>query len=437
MNRRQFIETGLMAGTGLYAARRAQAQAAKKTSDEMNIALIGTGAQGRVLMNSLLQIPNVRFRAVCDIWEFNRQYGQRYVQKYKHEAKAYEDYRELLDKEAKNLDAVVIATPDFVHHEHTIACLKAGLNVYCEKMMSNNIEKARSMVKAMKETGKLLQIGHQRRSNPRYQHALNNLIKQGKICGRFTAANAQWNRAVTEPYGWPEKYTIPPETLKKYGYTNMQEFRNWRWFRKFGGGPISDLGAHQIDIFNWFFECSPKSVIAGGGKDFYKEYEWYDNVMAIYEYDLPTGPARAFYQVLTTTSTGGYFEQFMGTEGTIKMSENPKNSKVYREPHAEKEWDEWVKKGWLSQKAPEQKAATSGPTDVRETGDVMAFDIPVPMDKPYHQPHLENFFDAVRGKCKLNCPADEAFHSEVAVFKVNTAVESKQMYCFKPEDFAV
>ena len=77
MNRRQFIETGLMAGTGLYAARRAQAQAAKKTSDEMNIALIGTGAQGRVLMNSLLQIPNVRFRAVCDIWEFNRQYGQR------------------------------------------------------------------------------------------------------------------------------------------------------------------------------------------------------------------------------------------------------------------------------------------------------------------------------------------------------------------------
>ena len=74
----------------------------------------------------------------------------------------------------KDLDAVIIATPDFWHAEQTIACLKAGLHVYCEKEMSNTLEGARKMVQAAKQTGKLLQIGHQRRSNPRYISVLKN-----------------------------------------------------------------------------------------------------------------------------------------------------------------------------------------------------------------------------------------------------------------------
>ena len=81
-----------------------------------------------------------------------------------------------------------MATPDFWHAPITNACLKAGLHVYCEKMMSNTIEGARSMVQTMRETGKLLQIGHQRRSNPRYIFALNRLVHDAKICGRLTAA---------------------------------------------------------------------------------------------------------------------------------------------------------------------------------------------------------------------------------------------------------
>ena len=158
----------------------------------------------------------------------------------------------------KDLQAVVVATPDFWHAPITNACLKAGLHVYCEKMMSNTIEGARSMVQTMRETGKLLQIGHQRRSNPRYLFALNRLVRDAKICGRLTAAQAQWNRAVTEDFGWPKKSAMPPEQLAKYGYTDMHQFRNWRWFKNLGGGPLSDLGAHQIDIFNWWFGVTPR-----------------------------------------------------------------------------------------------------------------------------------------------------------------------------------
>ena len=81
-----------------------------------------------------------------------------------HPNRAYVDYKELLDKEKANLDAVIVATPDFWHAEHAIACMKAGLQVYCEKEMSNNLADARRMVQTARETGKLLQIGHQRRT---------------------------------------------------------------------------------------------------------------------------------------------------------------------------------------------------------------------------------------------------------------------------------
>jgi len=438
LNRREFIQAGLTAGAGAMLAQTRSVRAQKPASEELNLAVIGAGAQGRVLINAMLNIPKLKFRAVCDIWEYSRQYGQRYLMKYGHKPNAYEDYREMLEKE-KGLDAVIVASPDFMHAEMTNAALQSGIHVYCEKCMSNDIEKARSMVKTMKQTGKLLQIGHQRRSNPRYLHVYNNLIKKAKIPGRLTNASAQWNRAVSEDIGWPEKYTIPPETLKKYGYENMAQFRNWRWFKKYGGGPISDLGAHQIDIFNWFFDVSPTSVLAGGGVDYYKTHEWYDNVMAIFEYKTPEGTARAFYQVLTTTSAGGgYFENFMGENATIKLSENPKFTKIYRETRAP-DWQQWVSLNYLvaSQAPAAAKPAEGAAVDVRETAEAATFDIPVVLEKPYHQPHLENFFDAIRGKAKLTCPADEAFKSEVAVLKVNDAVAAKQMLVFKPEDFAI
>ncbi len=94
----------------------------------------------------------------------------------------------------KDLDAVIIATPDWLHSPITIACLEAGLHVYCEKEMTNDIEDARKMVLAQRKSGKLLQIGHQRRSNPRYW-AVNNLIHKDKIAGNLTHVFGQWNRS--------------------------------------------------------------------------------------------------------------------------------------------------------------------------------------------------------------------------------------------------
>src|ERR1700712_3511597 len=328
LNRRDFINAGTVAGAGLLlnsckSGTTPEPAAAKPSSQNMlHVALIGYGEEGKVLLESMLNIPDIKLIALCDIWEYHRNEGMRYLSKLGNEVRGYENYEELLAKE-KDLQAVVIATPDFTHAPMTNACLKAGLDVYCEKMMSNTIEGARSMVVTMRETGKLLQIGHQRRSNPRYVFALNRLVHDAKICGRLTAAHAQWNRAVTNDLAWPKKSEISPEQLAKYGFKDMHQFRNWRWFKGLGGGPLSDLGAHQIDIFNWWFGSTAKSVMASGGRDYYTTHDWYDNAMVVYEFTTAEGStARAFYQVQTTTSSGGgYFDISMGDEGTIKMSE--------------------------------------------------------------------------------------------------------------------
>ena len=439
ITRREFIGASAVAGAGLLltscSANSDSKNAVNQTStlNKINVALIGCGAQGQVLLDSLQVIEGIRLVAVVDIWDYNRNSNVRRLKDNGFDVKGYRDYEELLANE-KDLQAVVVAVPDFWHAPVTNACLNAGLNVYCEKMMSNTIEGARSMVETMRKTGKLLQIGHQRRSNPRYVFALNRLVNDAKICGRLTAAQAQWNRAVTNDLGWPKHSDLKPEDLAKYGFKDMHQFRNWRWFKGLGGGPLSDLGAHQIDIFNWWFGRPPKSVMASGGLDYYKNHDWYDNAMVIYEFPLAEGVARAFYQVQTTTSAGGgYFEMFMGDEGTIKMSENPSITKLYREDRA-KSWDDLVAKNYLSASAVERPAGDADKVDVRETAPLLQYDIPVTFNKKIHQPHLENFFNAIRGTAKLNCPADEAFRSEYVIHKANEAVAAQKVIAITPQE---
>jgi predicted dehydrogenase len=444
MNRRNFLHSAAAAGAGLAFSPMVLGQAGGKKTDDINVGLLGCGAQGQVLMNACLQIPGIRFKAVCDIWTaWNQKRVSRILKAYKHVNNTYVDYKEMLDKE-KDLDAVIIATPDFWHSEHTVACLEAGLHVYCEKEMSNTLEGARKMLEASKKTGKLLQIGHQRRSNPRYIHCYEKLINGAKLLNKITCINGQWNRskAACEDLGFPKNAVIEQDTLKKYGFDSMQQFRNWRWYKGLGGGPIVDLGSHQIDIFSWFLGTNPKTVMASGGIDYWKGHDWYDNVMAIYEYDVGGQTVRAFYQTITTNSSQGYFETFMGDEGTLLISEAAGRGTIYREAWLPAQnWEKWVKMGYIKvppEEKEEEKPAGESVLDVRETPKPPSYDLPVTMDnKLYHQPHLENFFDAVRGKVKLNCPAEIGYETAVTVLKVNEAVAAGRKLEFKPEEFEV
>ncbi len=445
LSRRDFIKSSASAGLSMALAGPALANSSsvrsvqeEKKPAALNVAVIGTGVQGRVLIESMLRIPEVSITAICDIWEYSQQYASRYLLKYGQKVNVYENYRDLLSKE-KNLDAAVVASPDWMHAEHANACMEAGLHVYCEKEMSNSLAKAKTMVQTTRRIGKLLQIGHQRRSNPRYIHAIDRLIHEKKILGRVNVLYAQWNSAKSDMLGWPKRYTIPQATLSKYGYRSMSEFRNWRWFKKYGGGPLVDLGSHQIDLFSWVLGTNPKSVVASGGTDYYKDRELYDNAMTIYEFDTESGPARALYQVQTTTKHGGFYEAFMGENGSIVLSEIPERGDwAMREAHAP-EWDSLVKEGYLkTEKPPLQKIDTKNIfLDVRVTAEAGRWPLPVELAKPAHQPHLENFFSAILFGTQLSCPAEIGYESALAVLKANEAVRTRRVMMFRSQDFKV
>lgn len=535
LTRRNFLRNGSGAGVGVGLIVTSKTALGQEGTKEgvLRCGIIGYGDQGKALRESATFLKDqVRFAAVADIWERNRRAGVGQIagseQGVGDDGKTctgYENAEEMLEKE--DLDCVLVATPDFVHHKYTIMGLEAGKDVYCEKLMSNKIEWAKEMVKAQQRTGKLLQIGHQRRSNPRYIHAKNEIVKKHNLLGWVTHMTAQWNRAFggSVPREIPQgKDALTDEKLKEYGFNGgamgMFEYRNWRMFKAFGGGIISDLGAHQIDLFNWFLDTTPNSIFAQGGTDYYtggflhdlltsevKEamektksskrkakleeelkivdqvkdgYEHADNVMAFYEYETPrsqwgtkgglgngeTLKTRAYYQVLTTSSSQKFYEKFMGEYGTMSISELTEYNQIYREAHA-KPWEEFgtgaepavakdlskeviYNKFWenpapwrSANKAQEDRwLATKGLADARVSKGLDPWELPshVQFDERPHTPHLRNFFDTVAGGGKqddLNCTAMEGFKTCVTCMKVHEALEAGTKIEFKPEDFVV
>jgi predicted dehydrogenase len=497
-SRRKFMQNVATAGAALTAAsallpRKASAVESAATAPEaptdwgklpvIRAALIGAGSQGRNLMNNYFRTENavVHFVAVCDIWEYQSRYASKLITTtYKSALPQYDRYKatkpdmnvrtyidcaEMIDKEAKNLDVAIVASPDWMHAPHTNMCLKAGIHVYCEKEMANTLEAAKSMVLTARETGKLLQIGHQRRSNPRYLHA-KNLVQKERLCGRITNMMGQWNRSVKEPIPWPkDKNGCPTEILEKYGYKTMERLTNWRWFHQYSGGAIADLGSHQIDIFNWFLDSFPIAVQASGGLDYYDKSvrEWYDNILCLLEYNTapaaaipevkdaagkvisseipasPGGPARAFYQVINTSGFGGYYEVFMGTGGTLDISEDPKHGALAREPGvAKRVWENDA--DMIEAPGGLQKMQLKLGESLSAPGSKPKFDrLATENAKPPHQLHIENFLEAVikkNGKI-LNCPPEVGYETAVSVLKINDAVKSGQKIFYKPEEFKV
>ena len=180
-----------------------------------------------------------------------------------------------------------------------------------------------------------------------------------------------------------------------------------------------------------------------------KTHEWYDTVMAVYEYETASGPVSTYYQVLSSNRNDGYYEKFMGDKGTLEISEAANRGMIYPELMNSDNmvWARCVKEGRLI--APEEIMQRIDKLTIDQLAKLLVVDetpprlerpnlkLPVEMKQPYHQPHLENFFDAIRRRTELNCPAQVGYETAVAVLKVNEAVQAGRKLEFKPEDFKV
>lgn len=439
LQRRHFLRSTTAIASGLALSSKAIAQT--NINNVLNIAIIGTGTQGQKFINVCSKIPDIRIAAICDVWEtYNLNRSSQMLAVFKQEHQSYTRYEDLLEKE-NGIDAVFIATPDAFHEKQTLDALQTGKHVYCESMMSNTIEGARSMVKAAKDSGKLLQIGYQRRSNPYYRYGRQQILNETRMLGKLVALNGQWNRPVQPERGFPRRFPVADDTLQALGFDSMQQFRNWMWYQKFSGGPIAELGSHQTDVFNWFLNSYPLSITATGGTDYYdpQSHDNPDTVMALYEYTYQDKPVRAHYQTINANSNFGYYESFMGDEGTLYMSESSGRNKVYHEPNAP-DWAKWENIGIIKNVLTDQKPKPKDPEvvgDVQESVIPPEYDLPVQINGSVLQPHLENFFNAIRGKEPLNCPAEIGFTATVCTIKTLEAVHSHQKIELKESDFLV
>ena len=167
----------------------------------------------------------------------------------------------------------------------------------------------------------------------------------------------------------------------------------------------------------------------------------YDNAIAIFEFPTEKGLVRASYETLTTNSSNGYYELFMGDEGTLLISESSGRGEIYRESWVEEtKWDPWVQKNYVTlEKASIEAEVKEGDdeVDVRESATPALYRMPIEMKVPYHQPHLVNFFESIRGNAKLNCPGEIGYETAVMVLKVNEAIAAGRKIDLKPEDFKV
>ena len=306
-SRRQFLTTGMLGLSGLAMAG-IPSTSIFSVSDTIKIGLIGVGQRGLGLATLIKQTPGLDVVACCDIIPANLNAGMKLTPP---NSKSYTDYRKLL--EDKNVDAVVIASPLYLHYQMTMDALKAGKHVYIEKTMTYDIDQALSLVKEVKKHPKLVfQVGHQYRYYDMYPK-IKNYIANGLI-GKVTHFESQYNRNSD----W--RRPVPQ------GYTDKQI--NWRMYKEYSGGVLAELSAHQIDIVNWILDSHPTKVIAMGDVNYWKDGRTtFDNVRAIYDY--PDGVKSSITSILSN-QYNSYMTRILGSEGTIEMGRD--FAKLYLEP---------------------------------------------------------------------------------------------------------
>src|SRR5215470_11387842 len=274
-DRRQFLGAALAAAPMFVPTR------AFGANDRLTFGLIGSGGRGRYLQQTFLKL-GAQCAAICDVYDMNLANAAKNAP----DAKQYIDYHELLAQ--PGLDAVVIATPDHQHAPMLSAALDAKKDVYLEKPMSHSIEESQRMIKAVRATRQIVQIGMQRRSAPAVIEA-KHVVDSG-ILGRITMVKPMWNwnisRALDDtPLPGKLDWTRFLGGARKRELQPMR-FRSWRYFWDYSGGNMTDQGTHLMDVVQWFTgHRLAKTAVCQGFVYGMKGAETPDCFNATFEYD--------------------------------------------------------------------------------------------------------------------------------------------------------
>ena len=298
-SRRKFLQKSLLATAGLsiptfLSASQLDALARKiGPNDRINFGLIGAKGMGWSNMSSHLKMPQVQCVAIADIDERVLNERAADVEKLRgKKPKLYNDYRKML--EDKDVDVVIVGTPDHWHCLNLIDSLSAGKHVYVEKPLANTIEECNLMVKAQERYGKLVQVGQWQRSGSQYADAID-FVKSGEL-GNIRLVKCWAYQGWMKPVPVAADGKVPPGVdydmwlgpAPKRPFNPNRFHFNFRWFWDYAGGLMTDWGVHEIDIaLHAMGVTAPKSVMASGGKLAYPDdaSETPDTLQTVYEYD--------------------------------------------------------------------------------------------------------------------------------------------------------
>jgi predicted dehydrogenase len=284
-------------------------------NETLNVGLIGTGGRCRHLLKSLITIPNVKVTAIADVWDAALAETRKML---KDEVFTTKSYPELLAR--KDVDAVLIASPDHWHVPMTVDACAAGKDVYVEKPLTHELSEGKAAIDAQNKQKRIVQVGTQQRSMPHIATA-RELVQAGRI-GKVVKVHMTWNRNTDRVRRF--KGTVDPKTVdwKAFlGSAKEQPFddyrmRNWRWFWDFGGGIFTDLMVHWVDVAHWVLNVDhPEKAVSLGEFAVAKDvWETPDTVQTVLSYK--DGLQMHFEGTFANAREGAHIV-FMGTDANL------------------------------------------------------------------------------------------------------------------------
>ncbi|MEP7271637.1 MAG: Gfo/Idh/MocA family oxidoreductase [Acidobacteriota bacterium] len=398
-SRREFMSktTAGAVGAGLTLGA-ANWNAVLGANDRIRLGVIGTGNRGQDVMSSFLKEPSVDVVALCDAYD---KYLNEAIEKTGGKAKGFADYEELLAQ--KDIDAVLIATPDPWHARMAIDACLAGKDVYVEKPLTFTIEEGRRIIKTVKDTNRVMQVGLQQRSGPHYLEAKQQFVDSGKL-GKVTLVRTWWHgnsyhlrkaNFTEKPAGLDWKRFLGPVRYRDF---DAQQFYNWRAYLDFGGGQITDLFTHWIDVVHWYMgEDLPTAATAAGGVFHYNDGRTAPDTINL-QLEYPNKWVATFEATLVPGARGAAIE-FMGTGGRLLIDRS----------------------SYTFQEQTPRKAEATEPIVRRFTTDLNAH-------------HVKNFVECVKSRKRPNSDVVSAHHSALASHLGKVAYLKARRVTFNPAE---
>ena len=383
ISRRNFItDSGTTAGglaAGFTASSLLNPKTARSANDDIVVALVGCGGMGRANLRDFIRVPSVKIAAVCDVDDNRLQNALSDVEQARKATDSplenihtTKDFRNILER--KDIDSVIVGTPDHWHAYVATAACASGKDVYCEKPVSHNIEEGKAMIRATRNHKRVMQIGTQQRSGTHFQSAVEQVrtgaLGKVHVCRTWITSNVS-----PDGLGTPEDSSVPAGVdydmwlgpAPKRPFNKNRFHYQFRWFFDYGNGLCNDWGVHLNDLILWATgHDAPKSVQAAGGRYVLQDNtDTPDTLEIMYDY----GDFVHIYSIRRSCQGGGFHGkghgmQFEGTDGILTLDRG----------------------GWTiapegSKEDPRTEAHRSGSSD-------------------QHFPHVVNFLDCVKSREK-------------------------------------